>query len=475
MRLLLLDINPQVEQIISDLSDPLRIECCVAKDLDSARSALDAASVDVMLLSPSFAGGGESLAEVIHACRKHDISVLLVLDSVEQLGTLDEPLRDAIDDFVLAPLDQDVLRARLDLLRRRRQANRLRQAMLRALPDIMFRIRRDGTHIDFHATDRSQLYAAPETIKGARIAELLPAAQARLWMDAVARVVDTGTPASIEYTLDMPGGVHFFEARIVRSAADEVLSIVRDVTEHKLAEGQIRNAALAKQAFASRIINAQEAERQHLSRELHDSISQILLVHRMDAEWLAKQAAAGPLRDAAESLCSSLDETLHMVRTLAMDLRPPAIDDLGIDSALETLVGDIARRSGIQCEFDVDPQIAALPGDAGVALYRIAQEALANAVRHARCTRIRVELLQRPESVELRVTDDGIGINSSRISDSSSFGLVSMRERAELVGGKVTIRTNPDDGTCIRATIPHVQYRTTVVTNENAPNREGEP
>jgi two-component system, NarL family, sensor histidine kinase UhpB len=475
MRLLLLDINPQVEQIISDLGAPMRIECRMASDLDSARALLRASVVDVVVLSPSFAAGTDSLAEVVQACRKRDASVVLILDTIEQLGAIDDSVRDAIDDFVLAPLDPDVLRARLDLVCRRRRADALRQAMLRALPDIMFRIRQDGTYIDFHTTDPAQLYAAPESIKGAHISDLLPEPQSRQWMEALTRVVDTGVPASIEYSLDMSRGRCFFEARIVRSAPDEVLSIVRDVTERKQAEEQIRTAALAKQAFASRIINAQEAERQHLSRELHDGISQLLLVHRMDAEWLAKQAEPGPLRDAAESLCSSLDETLHLVRTLAMDLRPPAIDDLGIDSALETLVGDIARRSGIQCEFDVDPQIEAVPTDAGVALYRIAQEALANAVRHARCNKIRVELLQRPESVELRVTDDGIGIDPSRLSDSSSFGLVGMRERAELVGGHVTIRTNSDDGTCIRATIPQVRYKMTVVTNEEAPTREGEP
>lgn len=475
MRLLLLDIDPQVEQIISDISQPMQLECRMASDLDSARAALGAAAVDVVLLSPSFAAGARALSEVIHACRQNDASVVLILDEVARLDELDEATRDAIDDFVIAPFDTEVLRARLDMVCRRRRADSLRQAMLRALPDTMFRIARDGTYIDFSTTEPAQLFAPPERIKGARITDLLPDPQARRWMQAIAQVLDTSVPTSIEHSLVMAGGPRFFEARIVRSAPDEVLSIVRDVTQRKQAEEQIRSAALAKQAFASRIISAQEAERQLLSRELHDGISQLLLVHRMDAEWLAKQADPGPLRDAAESLCTSLDETLHMVRTLALDLRPPAIDDLGIDSALETLVGDIARRSGIACELEAEPDLRAVPSDTGVALYRIAQEALSNAVRHAQCSQIRVELTQLPAGVELRVTDDGIGIDPSRLSDSSSFGLVGMRERAELVGGYVTIQTNTDDGTCIRAIIPQVQYSPTVVINSQAPTREGEP
>jgi two-component system sensor histidine kinase UhpB len=289
-----------------------------------------------------------------------------------------------------------------------------------------------------------------------------------------AEVLETGAPGYLEYGVPRPDGERFYQARLVRSSAGEVLVLLRDVTEHRSAEERLRSAAAAKQAFAARVLSVQEAERQHLSRELHDSISQLLLVHRMDAEWLAGQADSDPVRDAAERLCTGLDETLHLVRTLAMDLRPPAIDDLGIDSALGTLCADISRHSGIRCQFEADARTRALPEEIGVILFRIAQEALTNAVRHAQCRNIRVELLQQARTIELRVVDDGVGIPADRLADTTSFGLVGMRERAELVGGHVSIRTGPRDGTSIHALIPYTPYRPGPV-NTQAPSREGKP
>lgn len=137
-----------------------------------------------------------------------------------------------------------------------------------------------------------------------------------------------------------------------------------------------------------------------------------------------------------------------------MDLRPPAIDDLGIGSALETLVANIGRRSGIKWEIDIPPGVARVKGEASVTLYRIAQEALANAIRHSQCQNIQVSLKDQDGAVELQVRDDGIGFDPDTINTSSSIGLVSMRERADLVGGRVTIESGANQGTCVKVSVP---------------------
>ncbi len=384
MELLLLDIDSEVEQIISNLCRARSLVCHSVSDIDAALEKLQTCELDAVLLSLSLpvslsptlsptlspalsslwsSGAAEAGARsaLVRACRARGAAILLLLDDVALLGQLDDETRSAIDDFVLPPHDAAHVGARLDLLVRRRRA-----------------------------------------------------------------------------------------------------------------EAQLRAAALAKQAFAARVLGMQEAERQHLSRELHDSISQLLLVHRMDAEWLAGQADNEAVHDAAERLCTGLDETLHLVRALAMDLRPPAIDDLGIDSAIETLCGNVARRSRIHCRFEGDRRVRALPEEVAVTMYRIAQEALTNAARHAKCRNIHVQLLQHARSVELRVTDDGVGIAPDRLVDTSSFGLVGMRERAELVGGHVSIQTGPTQGTSIRAMFPHTPHRPGAV-NTQAPPREGNP
>jgi signal transduction histidine kinase len=363
MELLLLNIDSEVEQIISNLCRARSLVCHLVSDIDAALEKLRICDIDAVLLSLSLSSSGPAGARsaLVRACRARGAAILVLLDDVSLLGQLDDEIRGAIDDFVLPPHDAAHVGARLDMLVRRRRA-----------------------------------------------------------------------------------------------------------------EAQIRSAAMAKQAFAARVLSMQEAERQHLSRELHDSISQLLLVHRMDAEWLAGQTESEQVHDAAERLCTGLDETMHLVRTLAMELRPPAIDDLGIDSAIETLCGDAGRRSGIRCRFEGDQRTRALPEEIAVTMYRIAQEALANAVRHANCRNIQVQLVQHPRGVELSVTDDGIGIAPDRLVDTASFGLVGIRERAELVGGHVSIHTGPNQGTSVRAMFPYTSQRPGAVHTQ-APAREGNP
>jgi signal transduction histidine kinase len=371
MELLLLNIDSEVEQTISNLCRARSLVCHSVSDIDAALDKLQSCELDAVLLSvsvstprsaPLLAPGAAEVGArhaLVHACRAQGAALLLLLDDIALLGLLDDEIRTALDDFVLPPHDAAHVAARLDMIVRRRRA-----------------------------------------------------------------------------------------------------------------EQQVRSAALAKQAFAARVLGMQEAERQHLSRELHDSISQLLLVHRMDAEWLAGQTENEAVHDAAERLCTGLDETLHLVRALAMELRPPAIDDLGIDSAIETLCGDVSRRSGIRCRFEGDRRMRALPEEIGVTMYRIAQEALANATRHSKCRNIHVQLVQHARAVELRVSDDGIGIAHDRLVDTSSFGLVGMRERAELVGGHVSIQTEANQGTTIRAMIPYTPHRPGAL---NTPSREGNP
>lgn len=456
MKLLLLDSTPEVEQFAATLDAGGDFETTVARDLDSALAHLRANNIDAVVLALSFTGSRADVTEILRHCHPGNPSVLLVLDRPTDITALDGAVSLAIDDFIVRPLDLVVLRTRLRFMSRRHNTLPPPQAILAALPDVMLRLRRDGTFVDYHASSADEVHGGPLSLRGTSITEIMPESVARAALAVIGEVLDTSAPGDLEYELPLPDGTRFYEARIVPSGADEALFIVRDVTERKRADAQLRTATEVKRAFTSRVISAQEAERQHLSRELHERIGQMLLVHRMDAEWLARKAEPGPLRDAAEGLCSSLDRTLETVRNLAIDLRPPAIDDLGIGSALETLVTNIARRSGIRCECDIDPQIPSVPADVSVAVYRIAQEALTNAVRHAHCENIMVYLIHDERNLELRVVDDGIGFDPSQEKGSSWLGLVGMRERAELVGGHVTIDSGANQGTCVKVVVPNI-------------------
>jgi signal transduction histidine kinase len=205
----------------------------------------------------------------------------------------------------------------------------------------------------------------------------------------------------------------------------------------------------ALERFAERVIAAAEAERRRLAADIHDGISQrlISLSYHLDA-------AADALRDAPEFTAEQLklarqmiDLTLNEARAAVSGLHPPVLDDLGLADALASLARGIG---GLQVTVEADD--CALPEHAEIALYRIAQEALQNVVKHAGAEAASVVLRCAPGTVSLRITDDGAGFHPDAVAP--GFGLSGMTERAELVGGRLEIRSYPGRGTTIEARIP---------------------
>jgi len=201
-----------------------------------------------------------------------------------------------------------------------------------------------------------------------------------------------------------------------------------------------------------RVVTAQEAERRRLARELHDETGQaltsILLGLRTvdDAQGEeAKHAAVTEVRDLVRS-------TLQDVRQLAVDLRPTALDDFGLVAALERLTASFSESTRIAVDFEAHlPQ--RLTPELETALYRIVQEALTNIVKHARARRVSVVLARKPGSVTAVIEDDGIGfdVGSAR---ADGLGLVGMRERVALLGGRLAVESSPDAGTTLLAEVP---------------------
>lgn len=222
-----------------------------------------------------------------------------------------------------------------------------------------------------------------------------------------------------------------------------------DVTEEERVKGML-------QSFSKRLIEAQETERRRVARELHDEIGQALTAIKLNLQALPTSSCPAPqLRDSAEIV----DRALRQVRELSLDLRPSQLDDLGLVVALRWHVDRESRRAGLNSEFVADllPETR-LPPELETACFRIAQEALTNVVRHARASRVRVDLRWRDSELHLRIRDDGIGFDLSavkarRISD-LSLGLRGMQERALIVGGRLEIDSSPSGGTEIYARIP---------------------
>jgi signal transduction histidine kinase len=200
-----------------------------------------------------------------------------------------------------------------------------------------------------------------------------------------------------------------------------------------------------------RVVEAQEAERTRLARELHDETGQALTSILLGLKPL-EQAAAGEQADAVASLRELVVSTLQDVRALAVELRPAALDDFGLVPAVERLADTFRGQSGMDVELETRLPDERLPPEVETALYRIVQEALTNVVKHADARRVSILLTERERGVAAMVEDDGAGFEPG--ADRGGLGLLGMRERIGLVGGRLHVESAPGAGTTIVAEVP---------------------
>jgi PAS domain S-box-containing protein len=213
---------------------------------------------------------------------------------------------------------------------------------------------------------------------------------------------------------------------------------------------QLEKAQASLKNLSKNIIASQEREKELVARELHDHLGQVLTALRIDVVWLKKHLASSPDHavDRAEKMSILIDKTIQDVRDMAYRLRPRVLDDLGLADALESLVSDFEKRSNVSCVFRRDA-IPEIDKTLATALYRIGQEAVTNAIRHARASTIMVELRTDAHGLVLTVADNGRGFDPADRTKQTGFGLEGMMERANLAGGTLNIRSRKGQGTRI--------------------------
>jgi PAS domain S-box-containing protein len=232
--------------------------------------------------------------------------------------------------------------------------------------------------------------------------------------------------------------------------------ILRDITERRNADEEIRHSHDELRKLSAAMLEVRETERTRIARELHDELGQNLTALKMDLEWLGA-AIPAERRDLAEQLATMrelLDATVATTRRIAADLRPRVLDDLGLGAAAQWLVHSVSERYGLPCGLRIDPSCAVLGDPCASAIFRIMQESLTNAVRHAQAQRLEVRLERSAAEAVLSVSDDGIGMGPDARAKPNSFGLRGISERVLLLGGKLSIVSEPGAGTTIVARLP---------------------
>lgn len=344
-------------------------------------------------------------------------------------------------------------------------SRRLLEAVISGTPDLISVRDRHGRYLLVNDAAAGVLGRPAAQAVGQPVQELLAPETAGHALAGDARTMAHGAVQTREEQLCINGRPHVFLVTRgpVADSAGRLMgafSVARDITAIRQAQDELEASHEELQRLLTAMDAVQEGERQRMARELHDDLQQKLAAIRIDVATLSQRAEV-----TAESIAPMLAEVdrlavsaIESTRRIINDLRPQLLEDLGLVPALELLVGDFGRRTGIDCRLVALPQAidhAAESPEVGTCLFRATQECLNNVAKHAGARSVEVGLAATPEGgLVLSVRDDGRGFDAGDAAKPRSFGMIGMRERARAVGGSCRVDSGPGRGTAVEVLIP---------------------
>ena len=268
--------------------------------------------------------------------------------------------------------------------------------------------------------------------------------------------------------------------RGLRALADTNVGLIREIDQRKAVEKALhqsedQKSRLLEQShrmqaqlrrLSHRVLGAQEEERKRISRELHDVVAQALVGINVHLAALNSRVAAKPadLKKAIERTQRLVEKAADDVHRFARELRPSALDHLGLGPTLQSLLEEFTKQTGVRVRLTTPPAetIKDLDNAMRTALYRVAQESLSNVARHAQASTVNVIVERLANAVRLTIRDNGKSFQVDRVTDAkriTRLGLIGMRERIEMVGGSFIVKSSPGQGTTVTAEIPFSMRR----------------
>ncbi|HQW19660.1 MAG TPA: sensor histidine kinase [Rhodocyclaceae bacterium] len=258
----------------------------------------------------------------------------------------------------------------------------------------------------------------------------------------------------MEFALVITASIHIFVLSLLILSTAKFLQDID--TKRKLSEEVLVMRKQQLKGLYAVLHTIREEERRRFSRELHDELGQMLTALRIDLNWLEGSLASAktPVLAKLGAMSVLLDQTVDAVRQISEDLRPGMLDSLGLAPAIENYVGKFSIRTGIKCDLHIPEDDFTIGSKISIVIFRLTQEALNNASKHANADRISIRLEHHADKIVLTIQDNGCGLAESGDRKRGGFGILGMRERVAMLNGRFSISNSPGGGVRIEAAIP---------------------
>lgn len=338
----------------------------------------------------------------------------------------------------------------------------LSEQIINSLPAIFFVIDKDNKFIRFNDSLLKASCSSKEELQQLTPHYFFPENE-RYKVDEYIREVKQKGLANIETQLVDKHGMSepfFFRAMAIDYNGEPCLiGTGVNISERKKAEEEIQLLNRQLRSLNSRLDNIREDERTTIAREIHDELGQQLTVFKINLAWLKSlvKDAGDEFENLTTEMLALSESMIHSVRRIAHDLRPPALEDLGLAEALRIYSDEFEMRSGIAIHFYTELDQLELSAETGKAFYRIYQESLTNVARYANAKHVEAALDLDDDDIVLSVSDNGIGFDIDQVTRKKTLGIIGMRERALIAGGKFEISSKPNNGTTVLVRAPLYQ------------------
>lgn len=320
-----------------------------------------------------------------------------------------------------------------------RRTELFKDALLATVSDLVFEVRKDGMILSFHAPKDNEFLLTPDVVVGKRVMELLPSQLAQLAMHYLEKTCRTGAMQKFCCQYLLPGRLRFFEAKLAVTGDGGVVAVVRDVTDRETLEKEV--------------VESSNRVQMRIGQDIHDGLGQHLTGISFLSRALEKNLAAKGLPDAAEAaeISKLVIEALSQTRNLARGLFPVEVESDSLSPSLKDLARTVEQLFNISCTVECEDGVVMKDKVVSTHLFRLAQEAVNNAVKHGRAHRVTIRLQRVDGRLNLRIMDDGIGIPKEGIKR-NGLGLRIMTYRAQKVGGTLEIAPGETGGTVVSCT-----------------------